>query len=153
MMDTHTAWTLRKNEQATRSATACAQAARDVGERIFTSFDEVTLLEFSEQVDQGVLRLEPRRIVFAGTNVTRVVPYGSIVLMGSVNLSVTSAQHCCYVNSTAYPTAMTFLYGYPLEFHLGAWYHRWLESTPFTETDPFTEVEPSDILAGPPSHR
>jgi preprotein translocase subunit Sec61beta len=146
-MNPHTAWTQRKREQATRSASACSQAATDVRERIFIAFTGVGLIEYSEQIDLGVLRMEPDRLVFAGTSVTRVIPYGSIVLVGSQPLAGAPDLHVCSVNSTEHLGTQTFICDYPLEYHFGAWYQRWLESAPFTS------IDSSDTMAVPPTHR
>ena len=146
-MDPHTTWAARKREQALRSRTACSTAAADVQERVFITFDGVALVEYSEQVDLGLLRLEPDRMVFAGEIVTRTIPYGSIVLMGSQPLPGAPGLHSCSINSTEHLGTMTFLCEYPLEFHFGAWYQRWLEGASFTG------VDPSDTMALPPTHR
>ena len=146
-MNPHTAWTQRKRAQASLNASACEQAALDVRERVFMNFENVALIEYSETLDIGILRLEPHRMVFAGTIMTRVIPYGSIVLLGSTPVLGSPGLNACSVNSTESLATTTFLCEYPLEFHLGAWYSRWLDSVPFTE------VDSSDTLALPPTHR
>jgi preprotein translocase subunit Sec61beta len=134
-MNPHTAWTQRKREQATKSASACSQAATDVCERVYITFDNVALIEYSEQIDLGVLRLEPDRLVYAGSIVTRTIPYGSIVLLGTQSLAIAPDLYFCSVNSTDHLGTLTFVCEYPLEYHVGAWYQRWLEAAPFTGVD------------------
>jgi preprotein translocase subunit Sec61beta len=146
-MNPHTAWTQRKREQALRNASACSQAAHDVCERVYITFDGVALVEYSEQVDLGMLRLEPNRIVYAGSRVTRLVPYGSIVLLGAQPMPGAPDLYTCSINSADSLGTMTFLCDSPLEYHIGAWYSRWLEGAHFTE------VEPSGTVSLPPTHR
>jgi hypothetical protein len=146
-MNPHTAWAARKAEQAGTALSVRMQACIDVERRVYISFDNVSLIEYGEPTDLGVLRLEPQRIVFAGHRTTRMIPFGSVVLLGTQDVLGSPGLTACCVNSTEHLGTMTFVADIPLEYHVGAWYSRWLESAPFTE------VEPSDTLSLPPAHR
>lgn len=118
---------------------ACRVAAHDVNTEACISFYPVVLIEYSEMADIGTLRLEPGRMVFAGGSMTRCVPFGSIVLMGTQPMLGEPERNACSVNSSEHPATMLFLADEPMEFHLSAWYSRWLHN-PFTEFTPRATV-------------
>lgn len=132
-MNPHTIWASMRAEQDARDLSVRMQACTDVQERVYVNFEGVTLVEYGEAVDLGVLRLEPLRMVFAGAKVTRNIPFGSIVLLGTQGVLGVPGYTACSVNSTEHLGTMIFVADIPLEHHIGAWYSRWLESAPFTE--------------------
>lgn len=139
VVNPYTLWASRASQQALRDRTACIQAARDVESKAFVAFTSVVLVEYGEMVDLGTLRIEPDRLVFAGNLVTRVVPFGSVVLLGAQPLVDTPGRSACSVNSVDYPATLVFRADSPLEYHISAWYSRWLDG-------PCTEISPSGTV-------
>jgi len=132
VMDPHAAWAAKAAENARQASEALRAAAFDVEREACVSFWPVTLIEHDFMVDVGTVRLEPSRLVFAGGRETRIIPFSTVVLLGTQPIVTAPGRNACSVNSSAYPQRMLFLADDPMEFHLSAWYSRWLNN-PFTE--------------------
>ena len=134
-MNPHAVWAERGRQQALLNASACMAAYDDVQSKDHVVFDQVALIEHLGTVDVGVLRLEPQQMVFAGTTTTRVIPFGSVVLLGTQEVPGAPGRNACSVNSIDYLATMVFVGDTPLEYHVGAWYSRWLDQG-FTSIGP-----------------
>jgi hypothetical protein len=86
--------------------------------------------------DVGILRLEMDRLVFAGSVMTRVVEFHSIMLLGTRDVLGSPVAAACSVNSSDYDATMLFWREDPLEYHIAAWYSRWLEGSGSTTVAP-----------------
>lgn len=145
LRDPHTVWAMRKRSQTAVNTAACRNAAGAVRTESVISFEGVTLIEYGTAVDIGILRLEPEQLVFAGST-TRVIPYASIVLLNVLPVFGCPGRNACSVNSTEYHEACVFRSELPVEYHIGAWYSRWLEGSRLGVDTPAS-------VGLPPAHR
>lgn len=125
-LNPYTTWAEMRREQATRTASACARAVHDVMATTVHTRQAVAMTA-NGQHDVGILRLEFDRMVFGGATQTRVIEFASIVLLGTREMIPPEAPECS-VNSSDYDATMLFWCAEPLEYHIAAWYSRWLEA-------------------------
>jgi hypothetical protein len=127
VMDPYTAWANKAVQQTHRNARACSDAGGAIAaNRAQVVFSGVSLIEWGETVDVGALTVRQYELVFAGSNVTRRVPFSTIVLIDTPPVLGAPGRVACSVNSYDYPNALVFLGEQPVEYHVAAWYSRWL---------------------------
>jgi hypothetical protein len=142
-LNPHTIWATRRREQALRNATACQDAVHDVMAFTVWTAQGVTMT-VDGYTDIGTLRLEGDRLVFAGAAQTRMVEFASILLLGTRETPGAPVAAACSVNSSDYDATMLFWHAIPLEYHIAAWYLRWLENS-----DSYPGVRPAAMVELP----
>jgi hypothetical protein len=125
-LNPYTTWAEMRRAQATRAASACSGAVHDVLASTVHTRHHVAMTA-NGQTDVGVLRLEFDRLVFAGPTQTRLIEFASIVLLGTREM-IPPEPPVCSVNNNDYDATMLFWCAEPLEYHIAAWYSRWLEA-------------------------
>lgn len=141
-MNPYTTWAEMRRAQATRAASACSSAVHDVMAST-VHVRQTVAMTANGQHDVGLLRLEFDRMVFAGPSQTRVIEFASIVLLGTRD-TIPPEAPVCSVNSSDYEATMLFWCAEPLEYHIAAWYSRWLE-----HKGVYPEVRPAAMVELP----